>query len=252
MAKKKTSRKSRSIIIGHLERINSKVFDQYRKQITDIIKGNNGVYALYRRDKLYYIGLATDFKKRIHHHLKDRHKGKWNYFSLYIIRKSDHIREIEALLLRIADPTGNYQKGKLKSSKNLGPKLKHLLTEDFKNFLDEMFGDQKKYAKQKTIKKIAKKKTKSTIHRSADRPLKGLFPTGKVIYATYKGKDFKAWVRSNGSIRYDGTYYATPSGAGKAARKKETDGWRFWKYKDKSGNLVKIDALRKKIKRQFK
>ena len=102
--KKKAKRKSRSIIVGHLEKISSKVFDQHRKQISEIIKNNYGVYSLYRRDKLYYIGLASDFKKRIHQHLKDRHKGKWNYFSLYIIRKSDHIREVEALLVRIAQP----------------------------------------------------------------------------------------------------------------------------------------------------
>jgi len=67
---------------------------------------------------------------------------------------------------------------------------------------------------------------------------------GKVIYARYKGKDYKAWVRANGGIRYNGRTYDSPSGAGKAIRKKETDGWRFWKYKDKKGNLVALKNLR--------
>ena len=37
--KKKTKRRARPIVIGHLEKISSKVFDRYRKQITDMIKG---------------------------------------------------------------------------------------------------------------------------------------------------------------------------------------------------------------------
>ena len=60
MAKaKKAKRKTRAIVQGHLERINSQVFDNYKDQITDLIGKNHGVYALYRRSKLYYIGLAA-------------------------------------------------------------------------------------------------------------------------------------------------------------------------------------------------
>ena len=75
--------------------------------------------------------------------------------------------------------------------------------------------------------------------------LGGRLPGGKVIYASYKGQDYKAWVRTNGGIRFNGRTYDSPSGAGKAIRKKETDGWRFWKYKDKEGNLVRLKNLRK-------
>ncbi len=239
MPKKKTKRKSRSIIVGHLERINSKVFDQYRKQITDIIKGNYGVYALYRRDKLYYIGLATDFRRRINQHLKDRHKGKWNYFSLYIIRKSDHIREIETLLLRIAVPTGNSVKGKLKNSRNLAPKLKRLMLEDFKESSDEILGGKKK-------KSIKKKAVTTKSKDKEERPLHGYFHNGKVIYASYKGKEYKAWVCGNARIKYNGKYYDSPSIAGIAVTHKKTiNGWRFWKYKNPKGELVYIDMLRK-------
>jgi len=52
------------------------------------------VYALYRREKLYYVGLATNLRSRINQHLKDRHKGKWTHFSLYILRKTEHLREL--------------------------------------------------------------------------------------------------------------------------------------------------------------
>ena len=116
MSKKKAKRSSRPIIRGHLERVSSRVFDRYQKQITGLIQRNQGVYALYKRHKLYYIGLASDLKGRIWHHLRDRHKGKWDHFSLYIMKKEEHIREVEALLVRIANPAGNYQRGKLRRS----------------------------------------------------------------------------------------------------------------------------------------
>ncbi len=235
---KKESRKSRPIVIGYLEKVSSTVFERHRKQITDMIKGNYGVYALYRREKLYYIGLATDFRKRINQHLKDKHKGKWNYFSLYLIRKIDHLREIEALLVRISEPSGNKQKGKLKRSKNLRPQLKRLLTEDTKRVIEEILGSGK------PVKKKRKKVTSRT--KLIDRPLRGKFPTGKVIYAKYKGKEYTAWIQRNGGIKFQNNMYDTPSGAGQAILDKgAVNGWRFWKYKDKSGNLVPLQKLRK-------
>jgi hypothetical protein len=236
MAKKKVKRKSRAIVVGHLERVSSKVFDDYKSQITELIQGHHGVYSLYRRSKLYYIGLATDFKKRLNQHLKDRHKGKWTHFSLYLIRKVDYIRELEALLLRIADPTGNYIRGKLKGSKNLRPGLKKLLAADFKKQLEEILGDK---SKQKKTKKKARK-----VSDDGARPLAGLLRHGQGIYAEYKGKKYHAVVYSSGNIRFNGKTYVSPSGAGLAVRKKSTNGWAFWKYKDKRGNLRWLSEVR--------
>lgn len=233
--KKKVKRKARTIVTESLEKINSKVFDLYRKQITEMIKENFGVYALYRREKLYYIGLANDFKKRINQHLKDRHKGKWNYFSLYLIRKTDHIREVEALLLRIAKPEGNKVKGKLKGSKDLRPRLKRLLTEESKRKIKEILGQTKKSGKSK--KKAGKKDGKK-------HPLKGLLRNGAGIYASYKGKTYKAIVYTNKGIKYKGKFYNTPSGAAKAIVDRRTvNGWSFWRYKNKKGELVKLREL---------
>jgi len=238
--KKKIKRKSRPIVVGHLERVNSKVFDRYRKQITDMIRGNYGVYALYRREKLYYVGLATDFRRRINQHLRDRHKGKWNYFSLYLIRKIDHLREIEALLVRIGKPGGNKQKGKLKRSKNLRPRLKRLLTEDTKRVIEEILGIEK------IVKKKRKKKSTKAKMAKEKRPLKGLLRDWQRIYAKYKGKEYKAKVLPSGSIKLNGKLYDSPSAAAKAIIERGTvNGWNFWKYKDGSGNLVSIGSLRK-------
>jgi len=63
--KRKKNRGTRSIIQGHLERVGSAVFERYQEEITNLIAGNQGVYALYRRHKLYYIGLANNLKGRI-------------------------------------------------------------------------------------------------------------------------------------------------------------------------------------------
>jgi len=244
MAKKKRKKKrgSRSIIQGHLEKVSSVVFERYLNEITSLISGNQGVYALYRRQKLYYIGLASNLKWRIRHHLKDKHSGKWDRFSLYVIRKEDHIREVEALLVRIAEPAGNSQKGRLKKSLNLLPKLKREVKKKQEVEREKLFEQRAGSKKKKATKK--KTKTKS-VTKKAGRPLKGLL-AGKMIYVKYKGIKYKAWVFNNGRIKYDGQIYDSPSTVGSVIRGgKATNGWRFWKYKNKSGELVFLSELRK-------
>jgi hypothetical protein len=238
MLRKKAERTTKPIVAGHLEKISSRIFDQYRQRITDLIKTHYGVYALYRRDKLYYVGLAKDLRKRIKGHLKDRHAGKWTHFSLYVLRKEEHLRELEALLLRIADPTGNYIKGKLQGSRDLRPELRVMLTEDFRTSMDEILGMRKRILK-KAKKKRRRAKAKPAL------PLLGLLRHGQGIYATYKSKNYNAVVYHSGIIRFNGRIYDSPSAAGKALRKKETNGWRFWKYKDENGNLVPLSNLRR-------
>lgn len=103
-----------------------------------------------------------------------------------------------------------------------------------------MLGNGKRKATRKKVKKRRKKA------KGVERPLKGTFPGGKVIYATYKGKEYKAWVRTNGGIRFRGRTYDTPSGAAKVIIERgAVNGWNFWKYKDGSGNLATIGNLRK-------
>jgi len=237
-AKKKTKRTAKPIVEAYLERIGQKVFKDFSSVITGLIKGNQGIYALYKRDKLYYIGLASNLKNRIKHHLNDKHKNYWTHFSLYIISKQEHIKEFESVILRVAYPKGNSAKGKLSRAKNLRPSLKRRLKAEWERQIDGIIGGKKKEAVKSTVKKIKAGK--------AERPLNGVFPSGKVIYGTYKGKKYKAWVSANGGIKYNGQIYATPSAAGKAIISKgAVNGWNFWKFKDKTGKLVKLTELRK-------
>ena len=238
MAKKKAKR-TRSIITGHLEKIGAKVFDDFSSAITDLIKGHQGIYALFKNDRLYYVGLARNLKSRINAHNKDRHQNKWTHFSLYIIRKEDHIKEIESLVLRIAYPKGNKVRGKLKQSKDIRPLLKRRLEDEWIILLDGIIGNKNRPAGK--IKKRMNKKT-------GGKPLQGLLRDDQRIYCSYKGKDYVARVMPSGTIKMipSGQCFDSPSMAGIAVTKKKTmNGWRFWKYKDKTGELVYIDKLRK-------
>ena len=243
--KKKAKRRARPIITGYLEKVSAKVFDDFSSIITDMIKGHQGIYSLYKKDKLYYVGLASNLKTRIKYHLRDKHQGKWTHFSLYIIRKENHIKEMESLVLRIAYPKGNSQRGKLAGSKDIRPLLKKKLDAAWKSKCEELMG-KKKPAGVRATKKTTRKKKNAKIPKSERRPLAGVFKGGKVIYVTYKGKDYKAWIYGNGRIKFNGQIYNNPSAAGSAVRGgKPTNGWSFWKYKDKNGNLVRLKELRK-------
>jgi hypothetical protein len=236
---RKKNHKTRAIVVEHLEKIGANVFDDYSSVITDLIKGRQGIYALYNNERLYYVGLASNLKSRVKTHNRDRHQGKWTHFSLYIIRKEDHVKEIESLALRISRPKGNKVKGKLKKSKNLRPLFKRMFREEQIKQRCGIFGEN-----EKNTRRVEHGKRK--IKKTDKRPLQGYFPEGKVIHANYKGKEYKAWVCSNGRIKVNGKIFDSPSLAGLEVTKKQTmNGWRFWKYKDKNGELVYIDQLRK-------
>jgi Restriction Enzyme Adenine Methylase Associated/GIY-YIG catalytic domain len=240
MAKKKKNKRAKSIITGHLEKIGQKVFTDYSSAITELIKGHQGIYALYKKDKLYYVGLASNLKNRIKHHLNDRHKNGWTHFSLYIIRQEEHIKEIESLVLRISYPKGNAIKGKLIQSRDLRPILKSKMREQWEKQFNDIIGGRKTKPDKKTVRKI-------TNHK-ADRPLKGLLKNYQRIYCQCRGQRFKAKVLPSGIIELvpGKERFNSPSLAGIAVTKKKTiNGWKFWKYKDQNGNLLFIDQLRK-------
>ncbi len=234
---KKKLRKSKPIVEAYLERIGQKVFKDFSSVITGLIRGNQGIYALYKKDKLYYIGLASNLKNRIKHHLNDKHKNYWTHFSLYIISKQEHIKEFESVILRVAYPKGNTVKGKLSRAKNLRPSLKRRLKAEWERQINGIIGGKKKKVVKRTVKKAKAGNDKL--------PLKGALRHYQPIYANYKGKDYKANVLTSGRIKFNGRLYASPSGAGKAIiTKGVVNGWNFWKYKDKSGELRKIADLR--------
>ena len=237
--------KARPLVGGFLERISVKAFEKHHREITDLVQTQHGVYALYKNDRLYYVGLAVDLRRRIKQHVRDKHAGRWNRFSLYLVRKVDHIKEIESLLLRIANPAGNKQGGRLRKATNLERQLRRMMEQRQRAELDEIFTKQVG-SRTKATRGTSSRRLKAHGKRAVDRPLKGIVG-GKRIYATYKGKEFKAVVYRNGRIKFNGEFYDSPSAAGTAARKRATNGWTFWRVR-KDGELVKLSELRKKAK----
>jgi hypothetical protein len=234
---KKRKYKKRPIITGYLEKVSSSIFDKHSGIIAEMVKGEQGLYALYRKDKLYYVGLARNLKSRVKQHQRDKHSGKWTSFSLYVIHHPEHIKELESLLLRIAYPTGNAVRGKLRRSANMLPSLKRktkeaAIAEWRSNFESASHG----------MKKGARGRAQRA---SGERPCKGLFSKTVRIYAPYKGEIYKAWLRRSGSIQFNGTTYDSPSTAGAVARGgKATNGWIFWRVKQ-GEKLVRLREFRK-------
>lgn len=102
-----------SLVCQHLENISRDALEQYQDIIRQYVRNRQGVYALYSRGKLYYVGLARNLRMRLAHHLRDRHGESWDRFSVYLTIGDSHLRELESLILRIVKPKGNKQKGKV-------------------------------------------------------------------------------------------------------------------------------------------
>lgn len=119
--------KAPRLITGCLEGISKRVFADFSTPIAELAGEKSGIYALYKGNKLYYVGLATDLRRRIKHHLEDKHARNWDTFSLYVVRKEAHLRDLEAMSIRIAKPKGNGVRGGRLTS--LEPELVALMDE---------------------------------------------------------------------------------------------------------------------------
>ena len=84
----------------------------FREELRRLMRGYSGLYVLYKRRSLYYIGLAKDLFWRLHSHTRDKHKKNWDRFAIYRIARVRYLKDIESLLLRVANPPGNSVAGK--------------------------------------------------------------------------------------------------------------------------------------------
>ena len=114
MSTKKRKSNKGILLKGILEKVPKESFDVLRKELKDILSGNSGIYALYKKDRVVYVGLATDLYWRNFHHLtRDRLVGKWDSFSIFIIQRVRYLKDLETLVLRISKPKYNKATGKL-------------------------------------------------------------------------------------------------------------------------------------------
>lgn len=225
------------LVCQHLENISREALESYQTIIRDYVRKKQGVYALYRSGKLYYVGLAIDLNWRLKHHLKDRHGESWSRFSVYLTVGDSHLRELESLLLRVVQPKppGNKVRGKFSRSEN----LRRRFTMDVKRFqkseLDELVG-------RSAVEEAVSARVNAKGHKPA---LAKFFSRPTELRGTLKGKVFKARVRRDGLVRFRGKLYRSPSQAGTVAGRHSCNGWLFWKYERAPGDWVRLNELRK-------
>src|SRR5687768_7340745 len=228
--------KQTQLVCQQLENISSRVLEEYQDIIKQYIRGRNGVYALYKGEKLYYVGLATNLRGRLKQHLKDRHRGAWDRFSVYLTIGDRHIKEMESLLLRITRPAGNKQIGKFARCENLV----------------RQFARDIKTLQREELTSILGVKRKAVAGRDSadDRPV--LAPYVRDIRrhrlrGRHKGKFIRARVRSNGMITiwgHPGRKFNSPSLAAIHVLKRNANGWQFWRYERSPGEWVPLTQLR--------
>lgn len=228
--------KPAQLVCQHLENISSNALEKYQDVVRSYVRGRTGIYALYRRNKLYYVGLASNLSNRLKHHLRDRHKGIWDRFSVYLTIGDSHLKELESLILRTVKPRGNTQTGKFIKSENLRGRLARDLRRKHREEINWLIG--------RAIGPIAKRSRKKT--RVKGQPiLASYFNRSIRLRAKYRGELIKVRIRRNGLIRYKNKDYKSPSVAGSAVVKRSCNGWTFWTYERAPGDWVSLDELRR-------
>jgi hypothetical protein len=229
--------KQKPLVYRHLENISGDVLSRYRNVIRDYVKGQHGVYALYQKNRLQYVGLASNLRSRLGHHLKDRHAGTWDSFSVYLTLTDEHLRELESLVLRIAAPKGNKLAGQFFNSEDLRPRFRRQISEFHKLELARMLGLTTPKQVEKLAVRVKSNGRIPTLAKHVRRPF--------TIRMSYKGKLYKAQVKRDGTIYHRGKSYTSPSSAASAITRRPMDGWLTWKYRRAPNDWVPLDELRR-------
>ena len=232
MAKRKRS----ALVSQYLEGISRTALAEYQPFFREQARRRNGVYALYQRKKLYYVGLARDLRGRLKTHLSDKHGESWDRFSMYLTVGDDHIKELESLVLRIVRPTGNRQGGKFAKAQNLRREFTRRVKQDAAVHLSDLLGVE---SRRQPVVVRSRPASKAVLATYVSRPMR--------LRARYKGKVLKARVLSNGVISFAGKRFQSPSMAACAAlpHRRAINGWHFWTYERAPGDWVRLRQLRR-------
>jgi hypothetical protein len=235
LVRRKRRRRRDALVYAHLESVSRDLLERHPDIVRDFIGRNAGVYALYRRNRLYYVGLATALRHRLKAHVKNRHGDSWDSFSVYLTIKDQHLREIEALMLRLARPVGARQRGRLAQSKDLRRSITRAIRQKQNKEVSSLF------VRLNLAEDVEKRKP----DKDYDPDLLRLLPTGAKLMATYRGKVHRARVRRDGQVRFNGKSYPTLSLAAKSAARRSMNGWWFWQVEKGKGNWVRLNKIRR-------
>ena len=223
------------LVCQQLENISREALGKYQDIIRQYVRRRHGVYALYRRGKLHYVGLASNLRSRLRHHLRDRHQDSWDRFSVYLTIGDTHLKELEALILRIVKPAGNKVKGKFAKCEDIRKKFARDVRRNQRDELRSLLG-----------KRDVKVEGGEVVLKSRGPVLASYITAPMKLRAMFKRRTLAARVRRDGLIRFKGTVYRSPSLAAAAACKRPScNGWTFWKYERAPGDWVSLNELRK-------
>jgi len=234
MSRRRT-KTDRQLVLQHLELVSWRILEERSDIVKELIRRRHGVYALYRKERLYYVGLATNLMGRLQRHLKDRHHGVWDRFSVYLTTHDDHIKEMESLILRITSPVGNKQSGKFSASENLLLVLNRSMSEADADRRARLLGGT--VARRR--RRVKTRRTKGTL------VLAGVVDRRLPLRAWYKDKEFRASLRTDGRINFSRQKYDSPTGAGEAVVGRAVNGWNFWMFRNSKREWVPLTQLRK-------
>lgn len=229
--------RSERLVREHLEGVHWSVLKDYLEVVNEFIRGQAGVYALYKGKKLYYVGLAVNLQRRLNAHLLDRHKDDWDRFSVYMTASDEHMKELESLLLRIMSPKGNIQGGRFNSSENLNPAMNKRI----RRFDAERRRDLVPPARFGRTNGAGSSRQRV----SNGGPSREGVGKGRTLRGWHKDWQYRAFMHATGRVTYDGKLFDSPSAAAAAATRASQNGWRFWHYKDSKGHWSPISALKK-------
>jgi hypothetical protein len=210
------------LVLEHLENVRGEIFQNYPDIISDDVSGKPGVYALYSKGALYYVGLASDMRNRLETHLKDIHANRWDKFSVYLSHDGQYLRELESLLIRIAQPRGNAVRGHFPRSENILPRLKKDMAQHDKETRDGIFGIEPE---------------PPVGNRKPKRDFSG---TTTKLRSFYKGSVYNATLLRDASVRFNGEVFSSMSTAAESVTGIPTSGPAFWRFKDKNGDWVRM------------
>ena len=225
------------LVCQHIENVSRNALEKYQEIVRNYVFRRQGVYALYRRGKLYYVGLASDLRGRLKTHLSDRHGKRWDRFSLYLTIGDKHLKELESLLLRVIrpKPLGNKKVGKFTKSEDLRGRFTKDVRMLLRTELNLLMG---RMADESTDRKTPRPRGRvPPLARYIDEPF--------AIRARSRGRTFHGRVRRNGTIRLRGKVFRSPTAAAVSVARYPVDGWRFWKYERAPGDWVCLDELRR-------
>ena len=238
------------LLVKKIEGIDKFVFQTQYKQIRELIrqkaKNMHGVYALYdKKRRLYYVGQTKkDVIKRVKQHLNNKHRGKWQYFSIFLTKKEQQAREVESIILSVLpELKGNKQnRSKIGEDKKLTKAIERLKKEIDKRPILAAIGPKRRPLKKLSKKQNAKKQSKAGNKKFS---LKDLFSEDKLLHGEHKQNNYSALLLTSGKVLYNGKEYSL-SGAGKEITGLETNGWTFWQIQDHKNRWITLSALREK------